>query len=108
VSQSIKGLKNPATAYLLATIVAFVLYHLDRKYDIVCSMIYKYQHPKCMNNDYAQYQRGYRDKLHREFDAYVPPEQGESWYPFGISSGFYMFLLSVSIMCLIFALKKVL
>ena len=74
VRQSIKGLKNPATAYLLATIAAFVLYHLDRKYDIVCSMIFNYQHPKCREYDYAQYQRGFREKLHQEFDAYVPPE----------------------------------
>ncbi len=51
VGQSIKGLKNPATGYLLATIAAFVLYHLDRKYDIVCSMIFNYQHPKCIQYD---------------------------------------------------------
>lgn len=36
------GVDNPVSAYIIATIAAFVLYHLDRKYDLVCSMVFNY------------------------------------------------------------------
>ena len=51
VVEKVKGLENPTSAYIIATIAAFVLYHLDRKYDLICSVFFHYRHPKCRDHD---------------------------------------------------------
>ena len=73
VVEKARGLENPTSAYIIATVAAFVLYHLDRKYDLVCSVFFHYRHPKCRDHDTRQYDRSYREKLHHDFEAYEAP-----------------------------------
>lgn len=71
----VKGLsfmQIPFITYLFATVCAFVLYHLEQKYDLICGLWFHYRHPACQSFDPTRFEKAYRDKLHQDFEVYEP------------------------------------
>ncbi len=79
-----------------------MLYQLDKRHNLVCSMIFGYSHLQCKDMNPKLYDEAYRKRLHKEFEAYEP----EQTY-WSLNQGTSLALITLFLVSFIFALKDV-